>query len=171
MPDMVNIDINKRIHSENSCSVHFKDGYEIYSWHGTIIPKSWITNKDLITKDVVLNEQNAEIRRVLQEILGSEEFCKRLECEIVDSKIDGQGNLMSLWRSKERDIVCNEFIQYYDCTCPSTKRRYFLCVPETCKNVEDAKRYTFKDKNIEIRHGDLGFLNLKKEFNQPIFES
>lgn len=85
MPNIVLIDMGKRIHSENSCSVHFKDGYEIYSWHGIIIPKLWITQKDLITKDVILNKQNAEKRRVLQEILGSEEYCKRLDCVIVDT--------------------------------------------------------------------------------------
>lgn len=78
---------------------------------------------------------------------------------------------MSLWRSKEKDSACNEFLQFYDCICPSTNRRYFLCVPETCNNVKEAKSYTFKSKKVEIRHGDVALLNLKKEFNQPVFES
>jgi hypothetical protein len=42
---------------------------------------------------------------------------------------------------------------------------------QACKTALEAKRLTFKNQGIEIRHGDVGLLNLKKEFIQPIFES
>ena len=77
---------------------------------------------------------------------------------------------MKLYKTEEKDNIINDYIYYLNVICPSTKREYYLCVPE-CKNVWEAKSWTFQNKKIEIRHGDVGLLNLKKEFNQPIYES
>jgi len=46
---------------------------------------------------------------------------------------------------------------------PSTDREYYISVPES-KNVWAAKAWTFNNKKIEIRHGDVGLLNINKNF-------
>jgi hypothetical protein len=169
MPIKVNIDDRKRIHSDKEAAVIFKDGYEVYGWHGTIISKEWINDKNSITKEVFIKEENAEKRRCIQEILGKD-FINLLETVIIDSDIDLQGNKMELLKTKEIDKIAGKYIYYYHCICPSTKREYYLCVPE-CKNVWDAKNWTLKNKQPVIRHGDviLRQIDVKHEF--PIYES
>jgi len=170
MPNKVNIDDRKRIHSESECAVSWKDGYEVFAWHGIIISKNWILNKSKITKKTIINEENAEKRRCLQEILGTKKYAELLNIEIIDKDIDQFKYPIELYRTKEKDSLIDEFIYFLHVICPSTQREYYLCIPE-CKNVWEAKSWTFKNEKIEIRHGDCAFVNLKKEFNQPIFES
>ena len=168
LPDRINRDVNGRLHSESNSAIHFLDGYEQYYWHGISVPSEWIRNKLSITKDTIINEKNAEKRRCLQEILGNE-FIKLLDIEIIDK--DTEGNLpIELYRTVNSDNLTNEYIYYLKVICPSTLREYFLCVPE-CKNVWEAKAWTFANEKIEIRHGDIGLLNLEKEFSYPIFQS
>jgi hypothetical protein len=169
MPCTVNINERKRLHSENSPAVEWKDGYKVYSWNGMIVPEKWIMDKKSITKNDIISETNAEKRRCLQEILGKR-FAELLGIEIIDSDIDGQGFPMNLYKTIEIDSVANKYIYYLQVICPSTKREYFLCVPDS-KNVWEAKAWTFKNNKIQFRHGDIGLLNIKKEFDRPVCES
>ena len=34
LPDKIERDENNRLHCENDSAIHFKDGYELYFWHG-----------------------------------------------------------------------------------------------------------------------------------------
>jgi predicted nucleic acid-binding Zn ribbon protein len=89
---------------------------------------------------------------------------------VIDEDLDGMNNPMKLYRTKTKDELLNDYIYFLNVVDPSTEREYYLCVPE-CKNVWAAKSFTFNNKKIEIRHGDVALLNLKKEFEKPIFES
>jgi hypothetical protein len=168
MPKIVHINENKRLHCENGPCVEWKDGYKGYAWNGIIVPDFWITNKEKLTKEIIINEKNAEKRRCIQEILGGE-FIKKLDVELIDS--DKEDELpIELYRTKQPDDIINEHIYYLKVVCPSTNREYFLCVPES-KNVWEAKAWTFQNQKIEIRHGDVGLLNLSQKFDKPIFQS
>ena len=168
MPKIVHINENKRLHCENGPCVEWKDGYKGYAWNGIIVPDFWITNKEKLTKEIIINEKNAEKRRCIQEILGGE-FIKKLDVELIDS--DKEDELpIELYRTKQPDDNINEHIYYLKVVCPSTNREYFLCVPES-KNVWEAKAWTFQNQKIEIRHGDVGLLNLSQKFDKPIFQS
>jgi hypothetical protein len=170
MPVKVNIDDQKRMHSGIEAAVSFKDGYEVYVWHGLIIQKEWITNPESITKEMFINEKNAEKRRCLKEILGNKKVIELLDVEVIDEDTDGMGHPMKLYRSKIKDELINDYLYFLNVIDPSTEREYYLCVPE-CKNVWAAKSWTFSNKKIEIRHGDVALLNLKREFDKPIYES
>jgi hypothetical protein len=55
---------------------------------------------------------------------------------------------------------------------PSTGRKYILYPPnQKSRNVWQAKASTFKNQPIQIRHGDVGLLNLNKKFSKPIVET
>ena len=161
---------NNRLHNETGPAVVFKDGYEMFFWNGINIPSNWIMDKKSITKEVIVNEKNAERRRCIQEILGNKKFAELLEIEVVDEDKDDCGNIMKLWKTKVADELLGKNIFYYEGICPSTKRDYFICVPEVT-NVWGAKAWTFKNEKIQIRHGDVGLLNLTKEFDKPVCES
>ena len=170
MPDIIKKDQRNVLHCDNGPSIHFKDGYELFYWHGICVPKTWILDKHNITKQDFVSEKNAEKKRCLKEILGNETLIKLLDVEIIDEDIDSFGYPIKLHRTKTKDKLIDEFIYFLNVIDPSTGREYYLCVPG-CSNVWKAKSWTFQNQKIEIRHGDVGLLNLKKEFDQPIYES
>ena len=170
MPTKVSVNENRRLHSPDSLAVEFSDGYTVYAWNGIILDEKYILQKDSITKEDITKETNAEKRRCLQEILGSKKYAELLNIEIIDEDIDQYGYSIKLWRTKEPDTLINQYIYFLNVICNSTQREYYLCVPK-CKNVWEAKSWTFNNEKIEIRHGDIGLKNIEKEFNQPIIES
>ena len=170
MPDAIQRDEQNRLHCENNSAIHFRDDYQLYYWHGVNVIERWIKNPESVTKEEFINEKNAEKRRCLKEILGNERLIKLLDVEIIDKDVDSFNYPIKLFRTKTKDELIDDFIYFLNVIDPSTTREYYLCVPE-CKNVWEAKSWTFGNKKIEIRHGDVGLLNLSKEFTQPIFES
>jgi hypothetical protein len=178
MPTKVNIDEQKRLHSENSPVVEWVDGYKVYAWHGTIVPEQWIMETDSITKEDFISEKNVEKRRCLQEILGNDRIMKLLDVELIDSAKEtttsGDGELItksiSLFKTKESDSLTKECMYFLNVTDPSTDREYYLGIPEM-KTVWEAKDWTFNNQKIEIRHGDVGLKNVNKKHIIPLFES
>lgn len=163
-------DDQNRLHNEKGAAVIFGDGFDMFFWHGVNIPSNWILEKSSITRETILEEKNAEKRRCLQEILGSKRFSELLDIEVIDTDKDDTGRIMKLWRSKNQDDLLTEHIYFLECICPSTERTYFICVPEA-KNVWGAKAWSFKNEKIQVRHGDVGLVNLEKEFEKPESES
>jgi hypothetical protein len=163
-------DENNRLHNETGPAVMFKDNFEMYFWRGVNVPKNWIMDKNSITKETIDGEKNAEKRRCIQEIIGHKRYAELLNIEEIDSDTDDQGNLMSLWRTKEKDELLQDFIYYYKGICPSTAREYVLCVPKV-GNVWEAKAWTFKNEKIQARHGDVGLLNVEETFEKPTSET
>ncbi len=173
MPVGIARDENNRLHCADSAAVTFKDGYKLFFWHGTSIPRDWIERKELINWEVIHQEVNTERRRCLLEILGTEKYLKLTGgVTLVDADLDAQGNEMKLFISRKRDPFFGEKIQYLEVICPSTGRKYILYPPnQKSRNVWQAKASTFKNQPIQIRHGDVGLLNLNKKFSKPIVET
>lgn len=156
------------MHNENGPAITFEDGYKLYFWHGINVKKEWIEDKSSITKEVFMKEDNAEVRRCIQEILGND-FIKILDVELIDEGVDC-GHPIRLFKTKEEDKIANQFIYFLNVTCPSTGREYYHCVRENTSAL-DAKKSMWGGKGIEIRHGDVGLLNVKKEYDTPLHEA
>jgi len=165
-------DENKRLHNIDGPAAIWADGFSAWYYHGLPVPGHWIENKENVTADEIKKESNAEKRRALRDLLGTDRYYKALGgVNELDRDRDNQNNEMILYESKEIDSVIDKRIQYLEVICPSTQRKYVLYPTEICKNVWDAKASTFNGEKIKYRHGDVGLLDLKKEFNQPICES
>jgi hypothetical protein len=123
-----------------------------------------------MSKQDILNEQNAEKRRCLKEILGTNRYVKLLDVNIIDEDIDQYGLPVKLYKTKEKDNLFNDHWYFYFGVCPSTKREYFISVKPT-DNVWKAKQETFQNNNLKYRHGDVGIKEINQIFKQPIFES
>jgi hypothetical protein len=170
LPIVLHKNANDRLHCENGPAIAWKDGFELYYWNGINVPKEWIMNTSCITKDMVLKETNAEKRRTMKEIIGVEKFIKLLDVSVIDEDTDEHKLPMKLLKSKTKDVVFNDYWYFLNVTCPSTLREYFISVRPT-DNVWKAKASTFQDKKIQVRHGDVGLLNLKEIFERPLIET
>lgn len=169
-PTIMKFNEARRLHSSSGPAVRFTDGFELWFWNGVSVPKEWIEDPKCITKEMYMAENNAEMKRTMFEIIGQERYAEIMDLLTLDEDTDDQGNPMVLYRTKEIDPVAQEMIYILKVVCNSTGRIYHITVPE-CKNVWDAKAWTFENEKIQIRHGDVGLVNLSKACDKPEFES
>ncbi len=134
---------NLVVHNERGAAVCWPDGLSYYFWHGVQVPEKLIMSPQTVIYDDIISEENAEVRRCYQEVLGSEQFANILGIESIDIKTDKAGNELVLFRTRERDKFAGDHIYFAKVICPSTARAYFLCVPPQIKSVEEAVAWTF----------------------------
>jgi hypothetical protein len=103
-------------------------------WRGVAIDYRIAFQPDQLTSEQVLNEKNAERRRVMIERMGAEEFFRQAKPKVLDSDQDagGKRQLLRVPLEGDEDIVC------LACNCPSTGRNYFLRVPPDMKSCHQA---------------------------------
>ncbi len=130
------------LHHAEHAALRYPDR-EIFAWNGLSIPARYITERDKITREDILEEGNAERRRALLEILGHRRFAELLDVQVIDQSIDRQGRLQTLYKTHEPDSITKEYIFFAEVVCPSTERHYFLCVPPTMRTAQEAVAWTF----------------------------
>jgi len=86
LPREIHRDVEGRLHCETGPALSWEDGYSQYYWHGISIPRRWINEPLSITSEDFLTESNAERRRALHEILGTDRLTEILELGTVDIK-------------------------------------------------------------------------------------
>lgn len=176
LPDKILRNSRNRLHAEDQSAIHFRDGYELYFWNGVCVPSKWILNKENISKEDIVKESNAEKRRCLREILGAKRYYDLISdgngLSLLDEDIDEQGFPMKLYETNMKDDLINKKVQFIEVVCPSTKRVYNIYPPsQNSKNVWEAKADTFRKEKIQYRHGDVGLLNINKNYKKPLVET
>ena len=153
MPDKMKRDAQGRIHNSEGSAIHFRDGYELFFWHGTSVPDWWIMNPEKISEKDITGETNAEKRRVLREILGAEKYYAVLGgVKVIHESIDHQGNNMRLLETIKPDEIIKKKVVVLECICPSTGRMYNIYPPDQkSKTVWEAKSSTFGKKANEFK--------------------
>ena len=167
---------NKVPHSQDSPAIEFKDGFKMYFWNGTIIPEVWVMNPESLTKQDIISESNAEMRRILMEILGAKKYYDVLTdnagLTLLDEDTDLQGNPMRLYETTNDDELVGKKVQFLEVVDPSTGRVYNIYPPkQNARNVWDAKAQTFSDEKLFVRHGDVGLVKAGYEETRPVTET
>lgn len=149
-PLFIKLDENKRLHNENGPAIKYMDGFAIYSWHGTKIPKEWIEDKDNFTPEMAFAVENVELRRVAFEIIGWNNILKKLECKVIDEDEDPM--IGTLLETTLPDFGTVRFIRVL---C-GTGRTFAIPVPPTVKTALEANAWTYNIepnflRNLEVR--------------------
>jgi hypothetical protein len=142
-------DDQRRLHCEDGPAIDFKDGCEVYSWHGVRVPKEWITEKD-ITPEQALTWGDMEQRRAACEILGWVNILKALDGRTINKDADPQvGELIEVeipevGRERFLKVLCG------------TGREFALPVPPTMNTALEANCWTYGIepdvlRNLEVR--------------------
>lgn len=177
MPVRISRNARNLLHCEDKSAIEFKDGYKEWYWNGVSVPQKLIETPELVTKEEILNEENAEVRRCYMEKLGAERYYDILGgVVLIDEDTDEQGNLMKLFRSKDKDSVIDDYIYFLNVICPSTKRTYNLYplvedYEDAKRNVWAAKASTFRNEKLFARHGDVGLVKQGVELDKPFIET
>jgi hypothetical protein len=156
LPSKISRNNNNRLHGDSGPAIEFRDGYKLYFWNGVAVPGEWIDSPGTITKETIIKEKNAEKRRCLREIIGTEKYAQLLDIVEIDRDHVNQQDVI-LYKTRKKDDIINDFIYFVNVTCHSTKRKYFLCIPkEAAQNAWGAVAWTF---------------NMNKEQYMPLIET
>jgi hypothetical protein len=103
-------------------------------WRGVPIDARIAFFPETITSDEILQEPNAEKRRVLLERMGYETFLARANAQTLDEDRDAGGprRLLKVAMQGDEDLVCVSVL------CPSTGRQYVIRVPPTMTTCHQA---------------------------------
>lgn len=107
-------------------------------WNGVEIDERIAFRPESIAVEEVLNEPNAELRRVLMERYGLDRFMLDADAEVLDEDRDPGGvrKLLRVAMDDDEDLVC---VMVH---CPSTGGRYLLRVPPDMKTCHQAIAWT-----------------------------
>lgn len=84
----LHLDERDRPHAENGPYIKWRDGVASYFVHGVRLPAHIITHPENLTADMVNNESNAEIRRIMIDKLGMEKFVRDGGFKTMDEDTD-----------------------------------------------------------------------------------
>jgi len=139
-PAESHFDDNTRLHNLRGPAVAWSDGYENYFIHNMSINSEWIKKPETLSLDVILKEQNVELRRAMVEIVGMKRFLSEGRAVVVDSWVDGGKQSGDLVRLEVED---DEPVQVYIYRDPSTGKEGPLRVPPDITSAKDAVAWTY----------------------------
>lgn len=107
-------------------------------WRGVEINSQIAFFPETLSTATILEEPNAEVRRVMLERRGLETFFKDADATILDQDTDAGGprKLLKVPLPGDEDLVCVSL------TCPSTGRNYVVRVPPGTKTCHAAVAWT-----------------------------
>lgn len=107
-------------------------------WRGVPIDERVAFRPGTLRVGEILEERNAEVRRVMLERYGFEAFMAAAEAELLDADRDpgGERRLLRVPLDQDEPLVC------VSVACPSTGRRYFLRVPPHVTSCRQAVAWT-----------------------------
>jgi hypothetical protein len=98
-PTVIGRDEGNRSHSAKGPAIAWSDGWAVFNHHGMSIPAEFIEHPERITRARILEERNAEMRRVMIEIYGVARYVQDSGAEVVHEDKDPLGHPRRLLRA------------------------------------------------------------------------
>ena len=135
-PTHLSFDSEQRLHGEGNPAIEYVDGFSMYSYHGVTLPEKYgKVHPQQWEAKWLLEEENAELRRVLIEGIGYTRICQELQA-IEFHSWQGYTVLRILDRRADR-----EPIYLLKMICPSTGHIHALRIPPTIRSATEAIRW------------------------------
>jgi len=96
-PHILRRDEDNRLHCENGPALEYRDGFSVYAWHGTRLPKEWVENRETIDPSEIMKAENVEQRAAGAAMLGWPRMISKLKRKVIDGDPDSDvGALIEL---------------------------------------------------------------------------
>lgn len=76
-PTVIEFDNEKRLHCDTGPALAYGDGTEVFIIHGVNVPREVVMEPEKITVEMINNERNAEIRRIMLEKYGFRRYLEQ----------------------------------------------------------------------------------------------
>ena len=83
-PTEIHLDQQGRLHNPEGPALLYADGYALFSFHGVTIPKEIVEHPEAITVEAIMEEENAEVRRIMCEIMGWDRYVTESGLQLID---------------------------------------------------------------------------------------
>ncbi|MBD2002677.1 MULTISPECIES: DUF6745 domain-containing protein [Cyanophyceae] len=134
-PRVLSFDNEQRLHAEGTPAIQFADGFSVYAYHGVELPEKYgVLHPNQWHAQWLLEEDNAELRRVLIQGIGYSRICQELQA----TELDFWQEYTLLKIDNDVDV---EPIYLLKMTCPSTGFIHALRVPPDVKSAREAIRW------------------------------
>jgi hypothetical protein len=138
-----------RLHCDTGPAVQFRDGYAVWAIHGVRVTEQIVMHPETITVDDIWAETNAEVRRVMIDQLGWDQFINLAALKLVDEQDDpgNPGCTIALYDVPAK--VYDEPVRVILVTNASperdgTRRRFGITVPANIDDAVAAAAWTFQ---------------------------
>ena len=127
-PIKLSFDEQNNLHESNGKpAIEYADGFKVYAHHGVWLPEKYGSIPSSKWKSQwLLSEENAELRRILIQIIGYDKICEELGAIELDS---WQEYTLLKIENYTEIISDSEPMHLLKMTCPSTRHIHFLRVP------------------------------------------
>ena len=137
-PIKLSFDSQDRLHAEGKLAIQFADGWGLYSYHGVTLPEKYgAVHPREWQAQWILEEDNAELRRLLIQGIGYVRICQELQATELDSwaeytllRID---KIIDMWEGQPNYLL--------KMTCPSTGFIHAMRVPPNMRSAREAIRW------------------------------
>jgi hypothetical protein len=135
-----------RLHNESGMALAYPDGWGVYAVHGVRVPEKVILAPDTLTTDEVLKEQNVEIRRVMLERFGFDNFLRASNAKRIQA--DDYGDLYRVEIPGDEPLVVVR-VRNSTPEPDGSVRDYVLRVPPDVETARQAVAWTFDVQQAE----------------------
>lgn len=140
-PSEIHRDTQNRTHNETGPAILYRDGTQVFIWHGVRVPELVVMNPEQITAEMIRSEANAEVRRIMLERYGFKRYLDGAD-DIDFVHRDGYG---TLYKHTLNDVVMY-FVKVTNGTpeLDGTYKDYILTVSGEPKTALEAVASTYK---------------------------
>ena len=152
-PAKINRDSQGRLHDENKQSIGYPSGWGLWHWHGVSVSQYVVERPGEITAQLIDDEQNAEVRRVMIERFGLARYVQESGAKMLSEDKDIYDRPRKLWRKEIEDDEPLVMLQVVNSSPEpdGTMKDYFLRVPPTIRTPQEAVAWTFNMEPSEYR--------------------
>jgi len=149
-PERLRVDEQNRPHCSDGPSHRWRDGWELYHWHGVAVTEQIVMQPETLTAQQIANEPNAEVRRVMIERMGAVKYLQQAGAELVNADKRGK-----LWRCARKDDTPLEMVEVLNSTPEpdGSIKTYYLRVKPGFKTATAAVAWTFGLESSKYRPG------------------
>jgi hypothetical protein len=139
-PASLALDDQGRLHNGLGPAAHYRDGWQVWAWHGVRVPRRAIEEPQVMTADEIMAEPDVAVRRVMIERVGNERFMREVGPERLAE--DPAGILWRVDLMDDEPVVCVE-VTNASAGPDGIYRRHMLRVPPTVRSPREAVAWTF----------------------------
>lgn len=153
-PEQLHLDSQTRLHNTEGPAFSFRDGFKIYSVNGVVVPEDIIEDRSSLTVDRIDKESNAEIKRIMINLFGQDNYLMAGGAEVIDNDPEFGTLYKKHIEGDPEDLLMVKVVNATPEPEPDENgnpiyKDYFLRVPPTVKTAQEAVEWTFdKGKTV-----------------------
>jgi hypothetical protein len=139
-PRHLHWDDHDQLHAQTGPALAYADGFALWRWRGVRVPRWVVERPDMVTLETILDEEDAQVRRVLMERYGPDRYLREAGGQVVQR--DHCGNL---WRAEVPGDEPLVMIEVRNATPEpdGSRRTFWLRVPPQVLTALEGVAWTF----------------------------